>query len=146
MADARRKILPEEKVLIVTLIKEEGWTQYKTAKVFGISRRSIAFILDPSKLKKNREQAKKGGYYTHRDKKKASIYASESRRKKREQDKGIERLKTFQVTVISRGEDTTVYTREIKKRSKREAESFFRNNGFIIKSIKQISGDAKIED
>jgi hypothetical protein len=140
MADARKKILPEEKILIINLITEEGWTKYKTAKVFGISRRSIDFILDPDKLKKNREQAKKGGYYTHRDKKKASVYASESRKKKREQEKGHERLKTFEVRAIHQ-EDTKVYRRRVKKRSKREAESFLRQHGFIVKSIKQVSKD-----
>lgn len=142
MADARRKILPEEKELIKILINEQSWTQYKAAKVFGISRRSISFILDPEKLKKNREQAKAGGYYNKKDKKKGVIYSTEHRRKKREEEKGVERLKTFEIKVVHQ-EDTKVYRRRIKKRSKREAEGFFKQNGFIVKSIKQVSKDER---
>jgi len=61
MQDKRRKIHPEDHEQIKRDYNELQ-SQRKTAQLWGVSRRTIQFITQPDKLKKNKEaRAKRGG-------------------------------------------------------------------------------------
>jgi transposase len=84
--DARRKLSNENKEQIKSLGRQ--LSQRALAKLFGVSRRTIQFILDPEKLKRNKELYKERGgsmhYYT---KEKHKNYIKKHRRRKHELDK-----------------------------------------------------------
>lgn len=65
--DKRVKLNDEEKKEIKKLYDTGMFSQRKLAKMYGVSRRSIQFIIDPEKLKENRkkfsERQKDGRYY-----------------------------------------------------------------------------------
>lgn len=65
--DKRVKLNDEEKKEIKKLYDTGMFSQRKLAKMYGVSRRSIQFIIDPEKLKENHkkfsERQKDGRYY-----------------------------------------------------------------------------------
>lgn len=69
--DRRVKLSDDDKQQILRLRKEEGLSQRKLAQEFGVSRRTIQFILNPEKLEENnRRRAERGGstlYYNKED-------------------------------------------------------------------------------
>ena len=52
--DKRSKLLPCQKEMVV-YYHQRGYSQRKLAAMFNVSRRLITFIIDPDKLKKNKE-------------------------------------------------------------------------------------------
>lgn len=72
--DKRIKLLPCQKEMIKWYQENEGMSQRKLAKKFGVYRRTIQFILDPKKKEENlKRREERGGtmaYYDvdkHRD-------------------------------------------------------------------------------
>ena len=59
MNDRRRKLTEDQKEYIRWLREEEHLSQRALARMFGVSRRLITFVLDPEKEKKCRENCKK---------------------------------------------------------------------------------------
>lgn len=59
--DRRIKLSKDDKETIVKL-SAEGESQRSLARMFGVSRRLIQFIIDPSKMEANRERLKKMRY------------------------------------------------------------------------------------
>lgn len=57
--DRRRKLSEEDKKAIS--INKLGLSQRKLAKMYNVSRRTIQFILDPEKLKENKQRRKERG-------------------------------------------------------------------------------------
>lgn len=53
----RIKILPEERKLIKRLFVTGNYSKRYLAKLFGISRRSVGLITDPSKLEAIKERS-----------------------------------------------------------------------------------------
>lgn len=67
--DKRVKLLAHQKLEIFN--NKEGLSQRKLAKLYGVSRRTIQFILDPEKLKRNKEARELlGGSKAYYDKEK----------------------------------------------------------------------------
>lgn len=71
--DRRRKLTEDDKFEIVRLRKEHNLSQRTLARMFGVSRRLIIFIIDPEKHERAKAQYKErrqdGRYYdreTHR--------------------------------------------------------------------------------
>lgn len=71
--DRRRKLTEDDKFEIVRLRKEHNLSQRTLARMFGVSRRLIVFIIDPEKNERYKvrykERRKDGRYYdreTHR--------------------------------------------------------------------------------
>lgn len=83
--DRRIKLNDEDKEEIKKLYDTGMFSQRKLAKMYGVSRRSIQFIIDPEKLKKNREnfseRQKDGRYY---NKEKHREYIKEYRERKKQ--------------------------------------------------------------
>ena len=65
--DRRCKLLPCQKERVIHLRETEGLSQRKLAEMFGVSRRLIQFVLDPSKhdenLKRREERGGNKVYY-----------------------------------------------------------------------------------
>lgn len=59
--DRRVKLTPDDKELIKWLREEEQISFNKLAAQFKVSKRTIQFICDPSKLEANKEARKKRG-------------------------------------------------------------------------------------
>jgi len=60
--DKRVKLTAQDKADIVRLYASKEWSQRKLAQRFGVSRRSIQFVLDPKKLEENKKRrAERGG-------------------------------------------------------------------------------------
>lgn len=81
--DKRVKLTKEEK----EDIKENrlGLSQRGLARAYGVSRRTIQFILDPEKLKKNIERRKeRGGSKQYYDREKNNKYMRDHRNYKKE--------------------------------------------------------------
>lgn len=82
--DKRIKLTDDDRQEIRKLYNTGTFSQRQLAKMFNVSRRSIQFVLDPEKLRKNQEQrierAKDGRYY---DKEKQREYMKQYRRKKK---------------------------------------------------------------
>lgn len=69
--DRRTKLIPCQKEMIVYWNKEFGFSQRKLAEMFKVSRRTIQFVLDPEKLKQNKERREeRGGWKQYYDKEK----------------------------------------------------------------------------
>lgn len=78
--DRRRKLSDEDKEMIKNT---NGCSQRKLAKQFGVSRRTIQFILDPQKKLDNIERRKeRGGWKQYYDKDKHAQFVREHRRYK----------------------------------------------------------------
>ena len=78
--DRRRKLSDAEKELIKSLT---GISQRRLAKSFGVSQRTIQFILDPQKRLDNLERRKeRGGWRQYYQKEKQTKYKREHRRYK----------------------------------------------------------------
>lgn len=67
MNDKRRKITPEQREEIIRLFNEEGMSQRRLAKDFGVSRQYIALIVYPERqanvkayLKEKRKEGRFG--------------------------------------------------------------------------------------
>lgn len=82
--DRRIKLTEDDKEEIRKIYSQGLISQRKLAEMFNVSRRSIQFVLDPEKLKRNNEQrierAKDGRYYQKENQKK---YMREYRRQKK---------------------------------------------------------------
>lgn len=82
--DKRRKLTDEEREEIKHLYAtgdKENYSQRKLAKMFGVSRRLITFIVDPEKLKADRERLKeRGGSKIYYDKEKQKKYMRNHRK------------------------------------------------------------------
>ena len=65
--DRRRKLTEEDKFEIVRLRKKHNLSQRTLARIFGVSRRLITFIIDPEKHERVKaqfkERRKDGRYY-----------------------------------------------------------------------------------
>lgn len=67
--DRRRKLTEEDKAEIRAKYQAGGTSQRKLAREYGVSRRLIIFVLDPEKLKRNKEARKaRGGWQQYYDK------------------------------------------------------------------------------
>lgn len=78
--DRRRKLSNEDREMIKNT---KGISQRKLAKMFGVSRRTIQFILDPQKRIENIERRKeRGGWRQYYDKDKHAQSVREHRRYK----------------------------------------------------------------
>lgn len=68
------KLLPCQKEMVIYW-RKQGLSQRQLAKMFGCSRRTITFIIDPDKLKRNKERRlERGGWKQYYDKKKNADY------------------------------------------------------------------------
>lgn len=82
--DKRVKLDDSSKRLIIELYKTGEYSQRKLAQQFGVSRRLVTFILDPSKLAKNIENRKaRGGNKQYYDKDKNTNAMKKHRQYKR---------------------------------------------------------------
>ena len=80
--DRRRKLSDEDKETIRSM---KGVSQRKLAKMFGVSRRTIQFVLDPQKRLDNVERRReRGGWQQYYDKEKHAEYIKKHRRYKQE--------------------------------------------------------------
>jgi len=78
--DRRRKLTDKDKEEIRSM---KGLSQRKLAKMFGVSRRTIQFILDPEKLAANKERRKeRGGWKQYYDKEERAAVMREYRKYK----------------------------------------------------------------
>ena len=81
--DRRVKLLDCQKEMIVWWRNEKGLSQRKLADMFGVSRRTIQFILDPRKLEENKERREeRGGSKQYYDKDKVKNYMKTHRKYK----------------------------------------------------------------
>lgn len=81
--DRRVKLLDCQKEMVVWWRNERNLSQRKLAEMFGVSRRTIQFILDPRKLKENKERRKeRGGSKQYYDKDKNNQYMKTHRKYK----------------------------------------------------------------
>jgi transposase len=77
--DRRIKLTDEDREQIRTL----GLSQRALARMFGVSRRTIQFILHPEKLEENKKQRKeRGGWKQYYNKEKQTEYIREHRQYK----------------------------------------------------------------
>ena len=84
--DRRRKLTDEQKAQIIA----SSLSQRKLAIAFGVSRRTIQFLKDPSKLLLNRQQREeRGGWRQYYDKEQ---HASAVRNNRRYRQKNFGRL------------------------------------------------------
>lgn len=82
--DARVSLSPEDKESIRRQRAELGLSQYTLAKTWGVSRRTIQFILDPAKLAANIERRReRGGSMQYYDKELHRNYMRAHRERKR---------------------------------------------------------------
>lgn len=83
--DKRIKLTDDDREEIRKLYDECMLSQRKLAEMFNVSRRTIQFVLNPEKLKRNNEQrlerGKDGRYY---DKEKQKEYMRQYRHQKKE--------------------------------------------------------------
>ena len=76
--DRRIKLTEEQRVEIFE--NRQGLSQRKLAELYEVSRRTIQFILDPSKLEQNKKlRAEKGGSKIYYDKEKHRVSTKEHR-------------------------------------------------------------------
>ena len=81
--DRRVKLTAEDKEVIHA--NKGGLSQRKLAALYGVSRRTIQFILDPEKLEQNKQRrAERGGSKVYYDKDKHAISMKEHRNYKKE--------------------------------------------------------------
>lgn len=81
--DKRVKLTPEQKEEIRE--NKECLSQRKLAKKYGVSRRTIQFILDPKKLEENKKRrAERGGSKIYYDREKHNDYMKTHRRYKQD--------------------------------------------------------------
>ena len=83
--DRRVKLTTEDKEIIKALYEIVNISTYKLAEQFNVSRRTIQFILDPSKKKANLERLEeRGGWKVYYDKEKHNEYMTNHRHYKKE--------------------------------------------------------------
>ncbi len=83
--DARVILSPEDKETIRRQRVELGLSQRSLAKMWGVSRRTIQFILDPKKLENNKERRReRGGEAQYYDKDTHAGYMRKHRQHKRQ--------------------------------------------------------------
>ena len=83
--DKRVKLTDDDKVAIRLWRDTEGISQRSLARIFGVSRRTIQFVLDPEKLKQNVERREeRGGTAQYYDRDKPRVYMREHRKHKAE--------------------------------------------------------------
>ena len=83
--DRRVKLTAEDKEAIKALYSTGNISTYKLAEEFNVSRRTIQFILDPSKKKANLERLEeRGGWKVYYDKDKHNEYMTNHRQYKKE--------------------------------------------------------------
>lgn len=87
--DKRVKLTSEQRHEI--FLNKEGLSQRSLAKLYGVSRRTIQFILDPDKLKENlKRREERGGTKQYYDKEKHKDYVQSHRLYKKElNEKGL---------------------------------------------------------
>ena len=82
--DRRKKLTDEDRVTIFELYAIGNTSQRKLADEFGVSRRTIQFVLDPEKRKQNVERMQeRGGWKQYYDKDKNREYKAEHREYKK---------------------------------------------------------------
>lgn len=82
--DGRIKLTEEDKKEIIELYPEIK-SQRKLADMFGVSRRTIQFILDPKKLEENKKRRQeRGGTAIYYDREKNRKAIANNRNKKQE--------------------------------------------------------------
>lgn len=93
--DKRTKLLPCQKERIFQMYhKEGGFSQRGLAKMFGVSRRTIQFILDPEKLTENKKRREeRGGTKIYYDREKNNAYQNKHRKDKHKLLTGIKNSK-----------------------------------------------------
>jgi transposase len=83
--DRRVKLSPQDRVEIFDLYAAGISSQRELARVYGVSRRLIQFIVDPAKAEANKQRAKeRGGYKRYYDKEKRKVYMKNHRHYKQE--------------------------------------------------------------
>lgn len=84
--DKRSKLLPCQKERIYQMYNvEQGFSQRQLAKMFGVSRRTIQFTIDPSKLDANKERRQeRGGSKIYYDREKHTKAMKKHRHHKKE--------------------------------------------------------------
>lgn len=81
--DRRRKLTEEQKKDIRE--NKAGLSQRKLAALYGVSRRTIQFILDPEKLERNKQARKeRGGSKQYYDREKHNAYMRGHRKHKQD--------------------------------------------------------------
>ena len=81
----RRVKLTEEQKNTIRELHALGESQRALARQFSVSRRLISFVLDPSKIERNKELRElRGGWKQYYDKGKANEYTRNYRRYKHE--------------------------------------------------------------
>jgi len=81
--DRRVKLLPCQKEMVLWWHNERGESQRKLAKRFGVSRRTITFVLDPDKHKENlKRREERGGSMQYYDREKHCEYMKTHRKDK----------------------------------------------------------------
>jgi len=82
--DRRTKLLPCQREM-VKYWRKQGTSQRGLARMFNVSRRLITFVLDPEKLKNNKQQRhERGGTKQYYDKDKHNAYIKKHRKDKHE--------------------------------------------------------------
>jgi len=83
--DRRVKLTDEDREEIREKYATGEYSTYKLADLFGVSRRTIQFILDPKKLEENRKRLKeRGGSKIYYDTDKNTTSMKEHRRYKKD--------------------------------------------------------------
>jgi DNA-binding transcriptional ArsR family regulator len=83
--DRRVKLSVDDKEVVKALYATGNISTYKLAEDFGVSRRTIQFILDPEKKKANLERLEeRGGWKVYYDKDKHNEYMTNHRQYKKE--------------------------------------------------------------
>lgn len=81
--DRRVKLTQEDKAGIIHLKDTENLSQRKLARMFGVSRRTIQFVLYPEKLEENKKRREeRGGWEQYYDKDKHRDSMKNTRRYK----------------------------------------------------------------
>jgi hypothetical protein len=82
--EKRTKLLPCQKEMIVYW-HDRGLSQRKLAAMFSVSRRLIQFVLDPEKLKQNKQaRLERGGSMQYYNREKHNEYQKKHRKYKNE--------------------------------------------------------------
>ena len=85
MLDRRRKLTPEQRAEIRLLHVEGKTSQRSLASMYGVSRRTIQFIVSPEKLAQNKERRlERGGWRQYYDKTTHAEAVKEHRQYKKE--------------------------------------------------------------
>lgn len=78
--DRRVKLSKEDKEEILALYESGNHSQRELARMYGVSRRSIQFIVNPEKLQENKQRrAERGGWKAYYDKEKNTAAIREHR-------------------------------------------------------------------